>query len=266
MLLAATLGGLVGLVLALTGAGGAILAVPLLMFVLDWDVAQAAPVALLAVSASAFAGTLLGLHQGRVRYRAALLMAVAGSLMSPLGIALAQRIPAALLALMFSVLLGFIALRMGRAPRLAAPSAPDSAACKLDLDSGRLVWNAPCTRALAQAGMMAGFVSGLLGVGGGFLIVPALRRASDLSMDAIVATTLMVIALVSASGVLASAWSGQLPFEVGLPFAAGAVAAMLAGRVIASRLQGPRLQQGFAILAGGVALALAARTLVQLWA
>lgn len=84
MLLAAALGALVGFVLALTGAGGAIIAVPLLVFGFDLNVAQAAPIALLAVAGSAMLGALLGLRAGIVRYRAAILMSAVGSLFTPL--------------------------------------------------------------------------------------------------------------------------------------------------------------------------------------
>lgn len=263
MLLAAALGSAVGLILALTGAGGAIIAVPLLIFALHWDVAQAAPVALLAVAASATVGAIMGLRAGIVRYRAAALMAGVGSLVAPLGVFLAHRLPPAPLALLFSAVLGFVAWRMFRQSGNSAPSA-DPAACHLNDQTGRFDWTAPCARALSLAGLLTGFLSGLLGVGGGFLIVPALRRSTDLPMNSIVATSLMVIALVSASAVAVSAAAGRLDLTVALPFSGGAVAAMLAGRVLAGRLAGPRLQRGFAVLAGAVAVGLAIRTALLL--
>jgi uncharacterized membrane protein YfcA len=79
-------------------------------------------------------------------------------------------------------------------------------------------------------------------------------------MNSVIATSLMVITLVSGVAVSVSAWSGHVDWTVALPFAGGAVVAMLAGRVVAARLAGPRLQQGFAVLAGAVAIALAIRT------
>ena len=80
------LGAVVGAILALTGAGGGILAVPLLVFALHLTVSEAAPVGLIAVgSASAFAA-VLGLRQGVVRYRAALVMGVVGMVLAPLGV------------------------------------------------------------------------------------------------------------------------------------------------------------------------------------
>ena len=75
------------------------------------------------------------------------------------------------------------------------------------------------------------------------MIVPALRRATDLPMQAIVATSLAVIALVSASGVIAAAAGGHLEWRIALPFTLAAVAGMLAGRAVADRFPPRRLQQ-----------------------
>ncbi len=268
MLTAIALGLLVGLILALTGAGGAIIAVPLLMFGFHWDVIHAAPVALLAVCSSALVGTALGLKAGIVRYKAALLMAGVGSALTPVGLWVAHRLPATPLALLFAAVLIFVALRMFHQARRQLGGLPalevvaDAAACKLSEQTGRFEWTALCTRTLALAGAVTGFLSGLLGVGGGFVIVPALKRSTDLPMNAVVATSLMVIALVSASAVLSSLVAGRLDSSVGIPFTLGAVTAMLAGRRLAHRLAGPRLQQSFAVLALVVAAGLVARVLI----
>lgn len=267
MLLAAVLGLLVGLIMALTGAGGAIIAVPLLMFAFHWDVTEAAPVALVAVCSAATVGTLMGLRLGIVRYRAALLMAVAGGLAAPLGVALAQRLPETPLTLLFAAVLLFVAVRMflqalHELRRLPNPQAsPHAAACQLSAETGRFRWNALCTRALIQTGVTTGFLSGLLGVGGGFVIVPTLRRVSDLAMNSVVATALMVVAAVSASAVVSSAIGGRLDVAAALPFALGAVVAMLAARPLASRLAGPHLQMGFAVLSALVAVGLTLQAL-----
>jgi uncharacterized protein len=259
MLLAAGLGALVGFILALTGAGGAILAVPMLVFAFQWDVAQAAPVALFAVAVSATVGTIMGLRSRIVRYRAALLMAAIGSALAPMGVLVAQHLPNRLLTLIFVAVLLLIAWRMFR-PALAewrgqavAVRVQDAAACRLSAETGRFRWTAHCTRVLSQAGAITGLLSGLLGVGGGFVLVPALRRATDLPLNAIVATSLMVMALVASSAVITAVAAGRLDLTVALPFAGGAVVSMWLGRQVAARLAGPRLQMGFALLATAVA-------------
>ena len=108
-------------------------------------------------------------------------------------------------------------------------------------------------------GIVAGILAGLLGVGGGFVIVPALTRYTDLDVRSIQVTSLAVIALVSVSGVSAAALHGAVPWLVALPFAGGAAAALLVGRLLASRIDGKRLQQAFAWFTVGVALLMLAR-------
>jgi uncharacterized protein len=132
-----------------------------------------------------------------------------------------------------------------------------------DTARGRLIWTLPCARVLAVWGAVAGFLSGLLGVGGGFVIVVALKRSTDLPMQSIVASSLAVIALVSITGVASSALQGHMDWPVALPFAAGAVCAMLIGRAFAKRLSGPALQQGFAEIAGFIACGLVIRVVME---
>jgi uncharacterized membrane protein YfcA len=82
-----------------------------------------------------------------------------------------------------------------------------------------------------------------------------------LSARSIVATSLAVIALASIGGVGAAAWHGAIAWDIALPFAIGSVAASLLARLIAARVAGPRLQQGFAVVSACVAVLLLARTL-----
>ena len=261
------LGFIVGCVLALTGAGGTILAVPLLMFGMGWTLTQASPVALVAVACSAAVGTALGLRAGVVRYRAALLMAGCGIATMPIGLFGAHRLPLLPLTLAFCVMLLWIAVRTFRQARTpeatATTTAVAQAPCLIDPTTGRFRWTDRCGRALSAAGLGTGLLSGLFGVGGGFLIVPALRRVTDLTVPAVIATSTMVIALVSASTAIAAAVAGRLPGATAAWFAAGAVCGMLAGRLLASHIAGPRLQQGFALLTAGAAVAVATRALLQ---
>jgi hypothetical protein len=269
-LLGTALGAVVGLILALTGAGGGILAVPLLVFGLHLTMAQAAPIGLVAVGLAAMLGAALGLREGIVRYRAALLIGCTGMLLAPFGLWLGQRLPNRPLLLGFAVVLAYASWRIHKqAQRALAPAAQQAAAaaseapppCLLDPTDGRLHWTRPCARALSGTGMVSGLLSGMLGVGGGFVIVPALTRYTDLTTRSILATSLAVISLVSIGGVTAAAVSGAILWHLAWPFTLGAVGGLMAGKVIASKLAGPRLQQGFAVVGACVSVLVVARAL-----
>lgn len=258
MVLAVALGAVVGLILALTGAGGGILAVPLLVFGLHLPMAHSAPVGLIAVGLSAALGAALALREGRVRYRAAGVIGVAGMALAPLGVQLARIVPNEPLTVAFAFVLAFVALRMLRS--VAHEPGPQHASdrvtppCVRNPRSGRFIWTLPCGRALAATGVVSGLLSGLLGVGGGFVIVPSLTRFTDLDTKSILATSLAVIALVSVGGVGAAALQGMVAWSVAAPFSAGAVAALLVGRRVAAKLEGARLRQVFALTSLAVAV------------
>ncbi|WP_034295914.1 sulfite exporter TauE/SafE family protein [Herbaspirillum sp. RV1423] len=266
MLLNAGLGFAIGVILALTGAGGGILAVPVLMFGAGLSASQAGPIGLMAVGMAAALGALLGLRAGIVRYKASLLIAASGMVMAPPGLWLAHHSDNRWLTLLFAAVLLYVALRMLRqSRRSAAPEASPlqkNPPCIRNTETGKIIWTTPCARALGLSGAIAGFLSGLLGVGGGFVMVPALQRYTDLAMQSVVATSLAVIALVSATGVASSALAGQLDWTVALPFSGGALIGMLGGRMLSARLSGPRLQQGFGAVAGLVAIGMVVKAVL----
>jgi len=112
-------------------------------------------------------------------------------------------------------------------------------------------------------GVGVGLALGLTGVGGGFLIVPGVRQFSNLGMHGIVATSLMVIALISASTVAGFLWSGGSLSAAAWMFIAGSGGGMLGGRLLAPRVPARHLQLGFALLAGLAALMLLGKTLMS---
>lgn len=250
LLLTPLLGALIGLALALTGAGGGILAMPLLILVLHLSVVQAAPVALLAVGLSAALGAWMAFREGRLRYRAAALIGVTGVLASPLGSWLANRVPAKPLTIIFAVVLAYVAMRMIRESQGGGDAVADDEKlpCVLDPARGRLSWTAPCARALMFTGGLSGMLSGALGVGGGFVIVPALARFTNLGQTSVVGTSLGVIALVSAGSVAVASVSGSMNWPVALPFALGAACGMAAGSRLSGRLPPARLKQSFGVI------------------
>ncbi len=249
-LVAPLLGAAVGLVLALTGAGGGVIAVPLLVFGLALPMHQAGPIGLLAVGLAAGLGALLGLRRGILRYRAAGLIGLCGIVAAPVGVWFAHRIPNLPLTLAFALLLAWTggrSLWRRRWPPGDTAGTVDRP-CRLNPAVGRFAWNLRCARVLAATGVLSGLLSGLLGVGGGFVIIPALSRHSDLPVASVVATSLGVMTLVASGGVAAAALAGSIAWQLALPFAGGAMAGLLIGRLLAARVAGERLQQGFAVL------------------
>lgn len=258
MIIDLVLGLVVGVILALTGAGGGILAVPLLIFGAHLNVAQAGPIGLLAVGMAAALGAILGLKDGLVRYRAALVIAGAGMLLSPLGLWLAHRTNNRWLSILFAFILLFVSFRTFRQATSKQSGAGLSRyinqPCMIDANTARFAWTMRCARTFLLSGSITGLLSGLLGVGGGFVMVPALQRYTDLAMHSIVATSLAVIALVSVTGVIFSTISGNMNWTVAIPFSAGALIGMLGGRLVSTKLAGPHLQLGFAGVSSLVAI------------
>lgn len=260
------LGMLVGLVLGLTGAGGGILAVPALVAGLGWSMTAAAPVALMAVGAAASMGAIDGLRKGLVRYRAATLMALLGAGLTPLGVSVAHQLPPTWLSALFSLVLLTVAWRMLRQGRERTTGSVSEGAgwqqknCMLDPVSGRLCWTLRCSLALAAVGSFCGFLTGLLGVGGGFLLVPAFRQLTDIRAHAVVATSLMVIALISISAIIGALYHGVSIPAAGGVFIAACVLGMGLGRRLAPHIPARALNIGFSILCLVVAVGLLLKT------
>jgi uncharacterized membrane protein YfcA len=262
LLLGFLLGIFTGLVLGLTGSGGTIIAVPLLIFGLHATVAEAAPIALLSIALSATVATLPAFRQGIVRYRAAGLIATTGLLTAPIGIWIARQLPDSLLTLLFAGVLAFAAWYMYRqSDRSAVQKEELSLPCQLNLESGRLIWTLPCARELAFSGITTGFLSGLLGVGGGFIIIPALRKISNLPMQSLMATSLAITALISVTGVIAATSMGFMNWLLALPFSAGTITGTLIGRRYTDRFDEVKLQRGFAMLACCISLGMVIQTI-----
>jgi uncharacterized membrane protein YfcA len=252
------LGIFVGILMGLTGAGGGILSVPLLVFFLHLPVSEASPIALSAITLSATIGAIQGLREKVLRYRAALLISSFGLIMSPIGLWVAKITPNSPLQIIFGVVLLFVSMRLymqaHQTIKGTLPVASTPPPCQLDLHIGKLIWNVPCARALILSGMTAGFLSGLLGVGGGFVLVPSLKKFTDLPMKSIVATSLGVLAIVSAGGALVTFASGRLNIDLAIPFALGSMFGIILGKVLESKISGNRVQQVFAIFAFLVAI------------
>jgi uncharacterized protein len=252
------LGAVVGLVMTLTGAGGGVLGVPLLVFGLQLTVQVAAPISLLAVGSSALVSSVWGLRDG---------IGFTGMAFTPLGVWLAGIIPNMLLTLVFSVLLLTVAWRMLKRSQLPSTEIESQTSirvpCIVNPQIGRLIWTPSCARALMGTGVMSGVLSGMLGVGGGFVIIPALTRYTDLNPRSIVATSLTVIALVSMGSLISVVLMQKIAWSLAIPFALGSIAIVPLGRRIAVLIQGRRLQQIFAWICILVSLLLLIRSFIK---
>ena len=241
----------IGVLLGLTGAGGGILAVPALMTTQGWTVAQAAPVGLLAVTLSALVGTFEGLFKRIVRYRAALWIALISIPTARYGVHLADIVSPVWLTLAFSLVMLIVAYRIFFNKVTDHGNAP----CKVNQSTGRLIWNVKTASFLAGIGVVAGLLTGLLGVGGGFVIVPALRKFTDLDMRSIVATFLMIIFLIGGVSISADVLDGfQYPVSVTLTFVLACIVGMLIGRSLMQRIDSNKVQKIFATTVVGVAM------------
>jgi uncharacterized membrane protein YfcA len=257
-------GAIVGISLGLTGGGGTIFAVPLLVYGLSVPAREAVTVSLVSVGLTSFVGFLNKWRYGHVELRTGLLFAIAGMLGAPMGLWTAREIPESVLMVLFAVLMLVIAIRMwmkaSESPaeiRVCTPAdllslndarhAIDGPSCQRDT-SGRLILTSRCARVLLIVGILTGVLSGMFGVGGGFIIVPALVLFSGMSMLRAVGTSLIVVSLVSVSGVTSQLATGQqIPWEMTGLFVAGSIAGLFAGQSLSHRLSSSILQRTFSV-------------------
>lgn len=255
LLLTLILGTLVGFSLGLTGGGGAIFAVPLLVFALGVPAREAVGVSLLTVGSTALVGFVQRARLKMVEFPTGLLFAVAGMVGAPIGSKLADRIPEPILLGAFAFLMLLIAVRMWVKANDKSAQLPiivsnvDENAgptCKRDPE-GRLRLTSQCVMLLGVVGLGAGVLTGMFGVGGGFIIVPALVTFACMGMQRAIGTSLLIVTLVSASGTLSHIIAGkELSIQTASLFTVGSLAGLFLGGSLAKRMAGPTLQRVFA--------------------
>lgn len=227
----------IGIALGMLGGGGSILTVPVFTYVahLDPKVAIASSLPVVAVS-SAF-GAIGYWRAGNVHLRTALTFGAVAMAGGFTGARIAQFIPGQIQLLLFSlVMLGaaFSMLRGARGP--AQEQAVSHAIPALPLTT------------ILPLGLGVGLLTGVVGVGGGFLIVPALAQVARLPMRAAVGTSLMVITMNAAAGTAGYIGQVALPYALLLPFTGVAVIGILAGTGAAQRVPQQTLRRAFAVL------------------
>ncbi|MEQ9410416.1 MAG: sulfite exporter TauE/SafE family protein [Fuerstiella sp.] len=268
--LAVLFGAVVGFALGLTGGGGGVFAVPLLVYGLGVPPREAVGISLAAVGGTALFGVVPRLFRRDVELRTGLLFAIAGMTGAPVGSYLSTLIPETVLLVMFGLLMLVVAWRMwakARHPQLATglcvtESTPDKdrSACQRDQD-GTLRLTSKCARLLVMVGLLTGLLSGMFGVGGGFVIVPALVLFSGMPIHRAVGTSLLAIFLISISGVTSYVAAGrQLSFDTTWQFLLGGLPGIWSGSMVAGHLKGPTLQKVFATAVVLVAIFVIARS------
>jgi uncharacterized protein len=266
MFLTAILGTVVGLSLGLTGGGGAIFAVPILVYLLGVPPRDAIGISFLTVGSTACVGFIQRARQGMVDFPTGLLFALAGMIGAPIGSWLADLIPEPILLTMFAGLMLLIAVRMLlKAQEKVAATVNEAAenagpTCRRDPE-GRLRFTSQCAMLLGVVGLGVGILTGMFGIGGGFIIVPALVTFAGMGMQGAIGTSLLIITLVSMSGTASHLLSGkELDLQTASIFAGGSIVGLFIGSWWAQRMAGPTLQRFFAIAILLVAVYVIARS------
>ncbi|MFF2503133.1 sulfite exporter TauE/SafE family protein [Streptomyces sp. NPDC058067] len=241
LILALVAGAVIGLALGALGGGGSVLAVPALIYLLDFSPASATTASLIIVTATSATALYAHARDGNVAWKTGALFAAAGIVPAFLAGAAAGHLPAAVLTGAFSVVAALAALRMLR----PATSEPPERVRPVKV---------------VGAGVGLGAVTGFLGVGGGFLAVPALVGVLGLRMKQAVGTSLLVITVNSLAALTArTGTGGDLRWEVIAPFTGAAILGAWDGKRLASKITGHTLQRIFAF----VLLAVAAVMLID---
>ncbi|MBK9178550.1 MAG: sulfite exporter TauE/SafE family protein [Acidimicrobiales bacterium] len=274
---ASPLGFLIGVSLGALGGGGSILAVPALVYVAGLAPKEATSVSLVVVGLSALVGLVPHARRHTVVWGPGLLFGAAGVGGSLVGSALNAGVDPDVLLLLFSAVMVVAAVAMWRRTRVVhGPEAGDvpledvvdelddelavEATGLLTATTARRRLDARAVVEVLVAGSVVGLMTGFFGVGGGFVIVPALVLVLRFRMPEAVGTSLLVIAVNSAVALAARGGAGNLDWGVALPFAVSAMAGVAAGSWVGHRVDATRLSRAFVVLLVGVALYTALRS------
>ena len=223
VVMAIVLSTLVGVSLGLLGGGGSILAVPLLVYVARLDVHVAIGMSLAVVGATALGGAIVHARAGRVDLKAALAFGVAGMIAAPLGAQASHAVAHRVLLLLFATLMIVVGGLMLRGRRAGSTVVP----------------HPPRRLAIVGAGLGVGLLTGFLGVGGGFLIVPALTLLAGLPIHTAVGTSLLVINLNAAAGLAGHLRQGGIPLGLTAAFTVASLLGAFVGGRLGPRRAGP---------------------------
>ena len=223
-LVAAGAGGIVGFVLALVGGGGSILAVPLLVYVVGVGSTHAAiGTGAIAVAGSAIAGLLAHARHGTVKWRCAAVFSFAGMAGALAGSSLARLIDGTVLLTAFAALMIVVGATM-----LTGRDGSGDPLVRLTGDTAGIL--AP---RLVGSGFLVGALSGFFGIGGGFLIVPALMASTGMPIGYAIGTSLVAVLAFGATTAANYAFAGYVDWGLALAFIAGGAAGGVVGAALA---------------------------------
>jgi hypothetical protein len=254
-LLPVVFGIVVGLSLGLTGGGGSIFAVPLLIYGIGMAPLQAVPVSLVAVALTSMIGAVQTFRERLLVWQPAVVFSLGGMIGAPAGVMCARLVNEKWIILGFAVLAVIVGAYMwcravkdpaaAGVVRANVHGTDAGAVCRLTPD-GNFRFGTPCALILTAAGIGTGILSGLFGVGGGFVIVPMLIFITRMGIHRAVATSLVIITVIGLTGAVTALWHGDVMWGTLLPFVAGGAAGMISGRYLAARIAGDTLQEVFA--------------------
>ena len=237
MIAALSLGLVVGIVLGVVGGGGSIIAVPALVYGVGMSPAEAIPTSLLVVGISSLAALVPRLREG-INWPVVLIVGAAGIPAAWAGTALGRLLDPNILMLAFAVIMVIAGIRM-----LARTKETDGS-CSI----GPTRAFRTCAPKAVGIGLLVGFLTGLLGVGGGFLITPALTLFLGLRMKQAVGSSLAIIVINSTAGFGAHAAGFTIEWPTVLGFAVPAILGSLFAARLARRLQDKHIRVSFAML------------------
>jgi uncharacterized membrane protein YfcA/uncharacterized membrane protein YedE/YeeE len=252
MWFAAGLTGLVGVSLGLFGGGGSLLTLPILVYAAGVPVRQAIPLSLLVVGGTSAAALLMQGRIAQVRWRTGVLFGVGGMAGAYLGGRTAAFVPEVVLLVGFALIMIAAAVAM---LRRSSGTARDTAYRPHDVRIGI---------ALALGGGI-GFMSGLAGAGGGFLIMPALVLVGGLEIRSAISTSLFVIAMQSLAGLSGHTLDLGPYWNLGMLSTGTAIAGSAAGSRLCAKLSQSRLRRAFAVFVGTVGIFMLVKQLPHSW-
>jgi uncharacterized protein len=248
MILSILSGLLCGVALGLTGGGGSILAVPLLIYAAHISVHQAVAISLLIVGIIALIGFIPKLIAGEIEIFAGIILAISGVFLAPLGTLIGALVSGNILISGFSILMVCVGFWAWLKPKISQLNQPNNSSVCRYLPNGKLHLTYKCQMILVICGAITGFLTGFFGVGGGFIIVPALILAAKIPLKKAISTSLLIIFLISSSGFISHVSNTNIPWLIALYFSIGGTLGMVGANWLKNKINDSHLQKIFSAL------------------